>query len=140
MSEQECVILSRTPLNPHCFHSGTCSPGKEATGHVFPHWTLSHAEVDGEHTAAPFMGVGTGQHGTLPGLNGAPTLDTWDSGASTLARCQPQRGTFVLLVSVTYPERFLSAGSHASLHSTSHCLCAQLARDSPHFLSPQSRL
>lgn len=80
------------------------------------------------------MGVGTGQHGTLPGLNGAPTLDTWDSGAPTLAGCQPQRGTFVLLVSVTYPERSLSAGSHASLHSTSHCLCAQLARDSPHFL------
>ncbi|KAK2873101.1 hypothetical protein Q8A67_022998 [Cirrhinus molitorella] len=65
--------------------SGTCSPGKEATGHVFPHWTLSHAEVDGEHTAAPLMGVGTGRHGTLPGLNGAPTLDTWDSGAPTLA-------------------------------------------------------
>ncbi len=125
---------SEAPFHIHSLpwsSSGTCSPGKEANGHVFPHWTLSHAEVDGEHTAAPLMGVGTGWHGTLPGLKWRPTLGHLgqrrsDAGlvpTSTRHLCAPG--------SVTYPEKSLSAGSHDSLPSTSHCLCAQLAQDSP---------
>ncbi|KAL7853495.1 hypothetical protein AOLI_G00203390 [Acnodon oligacanthus] len=121
--------------------SGTHSPGKTAADRLTPpRRTPSHAEVDGEHTAAPLMGSGTVRHGTLPGLNGAPTLDTWDSGAPLLALRQARPGTFVLPGRRNLSGKISQCGSHASLYSTPRPLCAQLAWDSLHFLSFQSGL